>query len=41
MADEIINGNSEKMCYNVKKVVASVFEKKLKVIYDSIQKKLC
>ena len=41
VADEIINGNSEKMCYNVKKVVASVFEKKLKVIYDSIQKKLC
>ena len=39
--DEITNGNSKKMCYNVKKVVVSVFEKKLKVIYDLIQKKLC
>ena len=30
------------MCYNVqKKVVFKVFERKLKVIYDLIQKKLC
>ena len=40
VTDEIINGNSKKMCYNVKKVLVSVFERKLKVIYNLIQKKL-
>ena len=38
VTDEIINCNSKKMCYNVKKVAVSVFERKLKVIYDLIQK---
>ena len=39
--DEIIYGNSKNIGCNVKKAAVSAFERKSKVVYDLIQKKLC
>ena len=41
MTDEIINGNSKNMSSVVNKEAVSAFKRKLKVVNNLIQKKLC